>query len=231
MKRCTKCGIEKPLTEFYNHTAHGRVIPHAECKVCTLKVHKANRKVITQFNTDEVIVLIENSNATKTCVSCLQSKPITEFSIRRSEKDGHSSYCKSCCSVAKKKVYLSHNQLSSDDYKQWRCELNIKNKAEKLRLKTDVFSHYGNGIVKCVNPFHLHEEDITDLDILSLDHINGDGYKNRDKYGRRFGGIVFYRKLKLQGYLNGFQVLCGNCQMKKKIINNEHGDRFNKTIL
>lgn len=38
MKRCTKCGEEKPLTDF--HTSNGK--PYSSCKVC----HNARQAVV-----------------------------------------------------------------------------------------------------------------------------------------------------------------------------------------
>ena len=31
------------------------------------------------------------------------------------------------------------------------------------------------------------------------------------------GGVSFYRKLQKQGYPNGFQVLCANCNLRKAL--------------
>ena len=222
MKRCSKCGTEKPLIEYYTHTSHGSVVPHAECKSCTLKMNREIRRETVNSNTNERIRMLEQSEIAKRCVTCKQVKGITDFNIRRSEKDGHETHCKSCASSLKNRLYANHKQLSTDDYLKWRSELNAKNRLEKLRLKTDVFSHYSKGgIVKCANPYHIHSEDITDLDILTLDHINGDGKKDKDATGRRIGGILIYRRCKKLGYPSGFQVLCANCQFKKAVLNNE----------
>lgn len=227
-KQCTKCGIVKPLSEFHNMKAHSDG-KFPICKVCIHKLNSDYNLTNRNRNTDEYIAQYEKEHSTKECADCHIVKPITDFSIRRSDKDGHNSYCRSCASLNKQQKHASHKLLPQDEYKQWRIEQNSIRKQEKIRMKTEVFAHYcQNGIVKCANPFNVHKEDIFDLDILTLDHINGDGYKDRDEHGRRSGGIVFYRKLKLQNYPQGFQVLCGNCQMKKKVVMNEHGGRFKK---
>lgn len=42
-KRCTVCGIEKPITDFYKYMdAHGVERYRSECKVCNLKRRKKN---------------------------------------------------------------------------------------------------------------------------------------------------------------------------------------------
>jgi hypothetical protein len=115
-----------------------------------------------------------------------------------------------------------HKELPPKEYEEWRIHVNDLHKTEKRRIKAEVFSHYSQGEIKCANPYHLHNEDITDLDILTLDHINGDGYKHKDKNGRRIGGVDLYRKVIKWGFPNDFQVLCANCQLKKMMVNNEH---------
>ena len=50
----------------------------------------------------------------------------------------------------------------------------------------------------------------TQRTFLTLDHINGDGNKERKALGRS-GGETFYAHLRKQGYPRGYQVLCFNC--------------------
>ena len=58
---------------------------------------------------------------------------------------------------------------------------------------------------------------VTDVDCLSLDHINNDGAKVR-REGQQRGGIVLYRNLTKNKYPKGFQTLCHNHQWKKEIL-------------
>lgn len=53
---------------------------------------------------------------------------------------------------------------------------------------------------------------IADIDVLTIDHINGGGAKHRREVGHSF-----YRYLIKGGYPSGYQVLCCNCNMKKRI--------------
>jgi hypothetical protein len=227
--KCAYCGLIKPITDFYKDDIRENSKYKPKCKKCVqIENNKSRDKTILR-NTDERIQTIESSNLIKTCAECKVSKPITQFNVRRSSADGHETYCRECADNDKNLKYHNHKSLPKLEYKQWRNKENKIRKSEKVRLKTEVFTHYcSDGIIRCLNPYHIHPEEITDLDILTLDHINGDGYKDKDKNGRRTGGMVFYRKLKLSGYPTGFQVLCGNCQMKKKILNNEHGGRYIK---
>jgi hypothetical protein len=266
-KRCTKCGIAKPLTEFYSNRFNkkdghryrckqceltppseyeiiterlcrkcGKVKPIYEfpkfklnksgrnttCSVCMGTTNIKNSLIYFRNNTPERILELEMDGTVKICMNCQQSKHLNQYNIRRYNKDGHSSYCIECDKDTKNYTFHRHKELSDDDYVKWRLSENYKAKVEKQRTKREVFSHYcKDGIVQCANPFRVHTEAITDLDILTLDHMKGDGYKEPKN---RRGGIMLYRKLKQESYPNGFQVLCANCQFKKKVINNEYGE-------
>jgi hypothetical protein len=78
-------------------------------------------------------------------------------------------------------------------------------KACRLKLKKEIFNHYGNKCACC-------GED--NLAVLSIDHINGggrkhiQGLKNKKK-------VLFYQWLKNEGFPPGFRTLCMNCNMAK----------------
>jgi len=58
---------------------------------------------------------------------------------------------------------------------------------------------------------------VTDLDMLSLDHINNDGAKHRKANGWASGGYKTWLWVKRHNYPEGFQTLCMNHQQKKKV--------------
>lgn len=66
-----------------------------------------------------------------------------------------------------------------------------------------VFSYYDNKCAKCGE---------TDWRCLSIDHVNGGGRRHKKQEG--FDSI--YRWLLQQGFPQGFQLLCMNCQWKKR---------------
>jgi hypothetical protein len=76
------------------------------------------------------------------------------------------------------------------------------------KLKLEAFNHYSNGDIKCARC------GIDDIDVLCLDHINGLG-----THLRRIGlqSISIYWWVKRYNYPDGFQVLCANCNLKKRI--------------
>jgi hypothetical protein len=94
-----------------------------------------------------------------------------------------------------------------------------KNKAEeahhRLVLKVEVLSHYGKGghlrccWVGC---------NITDVDMLTIDHVDNDGNKNKCPGGLRRGGNGLHRYLKSNDFPPGHQTLCANHQLKKELL-------------
>lgn len=79
-----------------------------------------------------------------------------------------------------------------------------------LKKKLDILSHYSNGDIRCV---HCGFDDIR---ALSIDHIDGGGASHR-----KMTGNDIYGWLKRNGYPDGYQVLCMNCQLIKRQVNRE----------
>lgn len=136
-------------------------------------------------------------------------------------------YCKNC-RIKTTKIYarkyaktkhareLKKMRRNSKKGKQFISKFN-KKYANKLR--TDVLNHYSDGDIKC----SICKCD--NIDVLSINHINGDGIKHRNKIKIK-GGSIFYRWLKKNSFPSGFRVLCRNCnwlehlkRMEKKRIN------------
>ena len=88
---------------------------------------------------------------------------------------------------------------------------NKRNIYEKSReVKLEVLTHYSpKKILRCCWENCM----ISDLDMLSLDHIENDGAEHRKKVK---GSI--YPWIKSHGYPEGFQTLCANHQWKKEIL-------------
>ena len=82
------------------------------------------------------------------------------------------------------------------------------------RIKVEVFTHYCNGEPFCVSC------GIGDIDILTIDHLNGSGGKHRRSLNLH-AGDRFYRWLKANGYPQEYQVLCYNCNIKKFKLSNK----------
>lgn len=94
MKRCTKCGIEKPLSEFHRQGKGYK----SWCKVCTrlyqrevyVKKHPQARK----FQRYEQ----PSPKEKKWCPACKSWKFLHNFSVARSQAKGRAAYCRACYS-------------------------------------------------------------------------------------------------------------------------------------
>lgn len=91
----------------------------------------------------------------------------------------------------------------------YRQRLNIRSREGNTRVKIEVLSFYGpDKKLQC----SWDGCEITDIDMLSLDHINNDRTKNSPS------GTLIYKKLRMEGFPIGFQTLCLNHNIKKEIL-------------
>jgi hypothetical protein len=148
----------------------------------------------------------------KRCAKCGEIKPLIEFVPDKSCKDGRKNLCRVCASNYRLAWY--HANKHRPDVKTHRSLLAQRGRA---KLKKEILSHYCvGGIIQCADPYHIHTDDvIIDLDLLTLDHVNGDGCKDIRRTN-------LYQCLKREGYPLGFQVLCWNCQAKKRVLRREY---------
>jgi hypothetical protein len=102
---------------------------------------------------------------------------------------------------------MKSDPITEQDYR-------IKRRDQRNQIKLEVLTHYGNGRCQCVMCGESRPA------CLSIDHINGNGYKLR-KSGIEKKGRSLYPSLKKQGYPKGYQTLCMNCQFYKRELNQE----------
>jgi hypothetical protein len=92
-------------------------------------------------------------------------------------------------------------------------------KTRHHQVKYDVLNHYsalhlGYPCCGCCQE--------SDLDKLCIDHIAGDGNKHRKSVlGTSRGGFKFYLWLQKNGYPEGYQTLCKECNRKKETWDGE----------
>jgi hypothetical protein len=108
------------------------------------------------------------------------------------------------------------------DHKRRRASEVIWNRAYRQRTKLEVLSHYSGNPPQCADPYHIHEKPFTMIQVLSLDHINGNGSQDRKAIGmRHHESHGMYCSVRKRGYPPGYQVLCLNCQTLKLLANEE----------
>jgi hypothetical protein len=104
------------------------------------------------------------------------------------------------CNAATRKSYQKHKE-----------ERRAKARQQRLEIKQEVLTHYGNGRLACVRC------GFNDIRALSVDHIKGGGKQAE----RVRGATSIYSWLKRRGLSTGLQTLCMNCQFIKKLENKE----------
>lgn len=87
------------------------------------------------------------------------------------------------------------------------CRECIKRRSDSDdKCKLEVMQYYGDSkCVKCGN---------TDLDCLTIHHVNGGGNAHRRNETNGSGGKRFYRWLKRMNFPSGYMVMCYNCHAK-----------------
>lgn len=89
----------------------------------------------------------------------------------------------------------------------------VEVQSSNLNLKEEVLTHYGHGgKLQCCWPGC----EVTDLDMLSLDHIHDDGAAHRKALGL---GTRMYQWAKSHDFPKDvLQTMCCNHQMKKEVM-------------
>ncbi len=110
-------------------------------------------------------------------------------------------------SVKDRRAYLGEYQRGH------RLEQAAAQRRYIARIKIEVLTHYGNGKFACVRCGENR------FPCLSIDHINGGGVAHR-KVTKQ--GSHIYVWLKVNGFPEGYQTLCMNCQALKKSEREEY---------
>jgi hypothetical protein len=81
------------------------------------------------------------------------------------------------------------------------------------KIKLEVLTYYSDYVeLKC----SVKGCEISDIDMLTIDHINDNGAEERRNNTSRRGARM-YKYLKDQGYPDGYQTLCMNHNLKKEV--------------
>lgn len=164
---------------------------------------------------------------TKRCAKCKREYPATlqYFHHHKGRKDGLHAWCIECKRIGEtdrnrryyennrekvinsSKVYAEkHPEKQHARHHKWYLankELsNQRSRENQQRLRKQVIEVYG-GKCQCCGE--------TQYEFLAIDHIDGGGREHRRQL--KWGSV--YRWLRDNGYPEGFQVLCHNCNMAK----------------
>lgn len=207
---CKTCGEVKPIENFAVYDAKlGKRRHH--CGDC-------RRQYLASWARGEVVP--RHVGDYRTCVVCGTEKHVDEFAViycqkRRGTKyRGHTCLvCKRVASAEKQRkaraenpekwreISRRHNAKHSDAY-------GVTKRAYHQKIREVVFAAYGGFKCQCCSE--------TEPTMLTIDHVNNDGAEHRRSLrndGSRSANI--YPWLIKNGFPEGFQVLCYNCNISK----------------
>lgn len=252
MKVCTKCGIEKDESEFrsdvrnldgflswckscevegvikYQHTERGKLVKRkADLKyshstngrLVRNEIHRRYSKRKYDSVRREIFGLLGDK-----CVRC-GSDNLKILQIHHVDGNGYKSRYK-----VSLRGYYSHIledlRNGSKDYSllcpncNWieRYERNENKKRDGVyyMVRDAIFCLLGGRCVDCGN---------SDYRILQIDHVEGKGKKEIDKFSSNYK--AYYRDILNQlmnGNCNKYQLLCPSCNWEKKVENKEVGN-------
>lgn len=102
----------------------------------------------------------------------------------------------------------TRRRLNAEYRERNREALRERNKRDRRVLKAEALARYGEACVRC---------GFSHIGALQIDHINDNGAEERKALGgQHFSGTNFYRWLKKQGWPDGYQTLCANCNNIKQ---------------
>lgn len=133
----------------------------------------------------------------KTCSRCGVVKTFSEYSPRPRKNGtmGVRGVCRECERHRWKELRKNPEIIAQ------RKEYNRQRNAQ---MRVQIFSHYGAICVCC---------GINEPAFLTIDHINGGGSAHRRIVG---SGVAFKKWIIDNGFPDGFQILCYNCNLAKK---------------
>ncbi len=133
-KRCSKCGIEKSLTEFYKAKGYRHGID-SQCKKCREEYRRSHP------NKHNYIPQIEGE---KQCSKCGKFFSITNFATNKTCRDGRGSLCKSCrCENGRKFHFRTFYNITLDEYNKmlesqnYRCAICGNVLSDSRRIHVD----------------------------------------------------------------------------------------------
>lgn len=127
----------------------------------------------------------------KLCTVCGEYKAIDQFYAEKRAVSGLRSDCIDCMNTRRQKAYIER----FSEQEKSRAEENRRKRKEQISQA------YGGQCACCA---------ITDIRLLSVDHIDGKGRQHRQELNIQ-GGSAFYDWVKRENFPDKLQVLCHNC--------------------
>ena len=122
---------------------------------------------------------------------------VMRFIVKNNFPDSFQILCQNCNFI---KELNRKRSIHSRD----RLPVNLRRSRQNLKVAT--MNQYGNKCICC---------GIDNIDLLAIDHVNGNGCKHRKELEIRGGGSEMYKWLRDNNYPDGYQILCHSCNFAK----------------
>jgi len=134
VKTCTKCGLEKELTEFgvCSKVKDGRT---PRCTVCTRIDTKNHYWAIGERAEKRNLKQQQLERGVKTCTACGVEKKLVAFNSNYRCKDGHASWCRVCMGVVPLTSAAVKKRTSRDKKKRDRVKKRVLKERAVQRQK------------------------------------------------------------------------------------------------
>lgn len=119
---------------------------------------------------------------------------------------------KEIIAIKRRAWQAKRREIQKESTRRWRNKpgnrelSNAKQVAYRKEIKKLIYSKYGN-ICSCCGE--------SNLGFLTIDHVNNDGYLDKNKNGKRHSGRALYNQIIKQGFPDKYQILCMNCNFGK----------------
>ena len=110
----------------------------------------------------------------------------------------------------KNKEKFKEKYLSIRDTNEYKEKKNYERKRYFEKWKNEIYKLLGDKCIKC---------GFSDKRALQIDHINGDGYLDKNKRTLTYYKLVF---LSIKNGEKRYQMLCANCNWIKRVEMKEH---------
>jgi hypothetical protein len=142
----------------------------------------------------------------KECVECDRILPLDAFYRRTGRDGGYTQGRKPRCISCEREKALSWERANMPHVLQ-------RNREYLARVRWTALVHYSSGDepeCACCGE--------TELVFLALDHVRNDGADHRRELAEEGRGASLARELARQGWPEGYQVLCSNCNWAKHVL-------------
>ena len=136
----------------------------------------------------------------KKCSKCKLNKPMENFYSDNRRIDKKQSACKIC---------------QNRDRKSYDSKKYIRNRDSKIKYSRDRYHRLLNIVMKELGSMCNCCGEV-EKSFLAIDHVNNDGYRDKNKNGNRISGqTLLYRIIKENFPPDKYQILCMNCNHSK----------------